>query len=102
MVKFLVLGGFPFWILFEYCGGYLLRNVFFPRVDIIDPSAPSSLHVQKLGYELFSDNHFDAKDIRNNTMVVAICKSPKFLNEEGVDKTIEPLEIISLTLFLKF
>lgn len=35
-------------------------------------------------------------------MVVTICKYPEFLNEEGVDKTVEPLEIISLTLFLKF
>lgn len=33
-------------------------------------------------------------------MVVGVCKFQEFLNEEGVDWTLEFLEVISTTLFL--
>lgn len=102
LVKLLVLGGFPFWVLLEYNGNYLMGYVFFSRVYVINPSAPSFLHIQKLGYWLLCDDYFDSQDKGNYAMVAAVCKSPEFLNEESVDWTVESLEVISPSLFLQF
>lgn len=87
LVNFLVLGGFPFWILIEYCEDYFLGHLFYPRVDVVDPSA-------------LCDNHFYPQDIGDNVLVSAVCKSPEFLYKEYVCRTIEPLEVVSPTLFL--
>lgn len=58
LLKFLVLGGFPLWVLIEYCGDYFLGHVFFPRVDVVDPSAPYLFHDQKLENGLLCDDNF--------------------------------------------
>lgn len=100
MVKFLVLGGFLLWVLFEYSGDYLLGYVFCPRVDVVDPSAPNLFHVQNLGYGLLCDDQFYPQDVGDNAAIVVVYKSLELFNKEGVDWTLESLEVISPALFL--
>lgn len=102
LVKFLVLKGSAFNALFEDGGNNLQGHVSCPRVYVVDPSAPSFLHVQKLGNGFLYYNHLHTQNKRDNAVVTTVCESPELFDKKGVNGTIESLKVVFSALFSSF
>ena len=101
--KLLILRGCSsFRFLRENGGDDFLGHVLSLRTDVVNSSSLSLLHVQKHSNILFSYYYLDTKNMRDNVMIVAVSKSPKFFHQICVDRIIETVEVGEPTPILQF